>query len=69
MQLLDSYTWIPQGSILGPILFSALINGLHLSIKKTDICNFAYDTTLNVFGKDLDNISNGLEPEINTAIQ
>ena len=37
---------IPQGSILGPILFNVFINELLLFIKETDICNFADDTTL-----------------------
>ena len=42
---------IPQGSILGPILFNVFINDLLLFIKETDICNFADDTTLYACGK------------------
>ena len=48
---------IPQGSILGPILFNAFINDLLLFIKETYICNFADDTTLYACGKELDTIS------------
>ena len=60
---------VPQGFILGPILFNAFINDLLLSIKETDICNFADDTTLYACGKDLDTISYKLELETNTTIQ
>ena len=43
---------VPQGSILGPILFNVFINDLLLFIKETDICNFADDTTLYASGKE-----------------
>ena len=60
---------IPQGSILGPILFNDFINDLLLFINETDICNFADDTTLYACGKELDTISFKLEIETNRAIQ
>ena len=52
-----------------PILFYVFINNLLLFIKETDICNFASDTTLYAFGKELDIISFKLEIETNTAMQ
>ena len=40
-----------------------------LSIKETDICNFADDTTLSTCGIQLDTISFKLETETNRAMQ
>ena len=59
---------VPQGSILGPILFNVFINDMLLFIKETYICNFANDTTLYACGKELDTIFFKLKIETNTAI-
>ena len=44
---------IPQGSILGPLLFNIFINDLFFVIEKSDICNFADDNTLYSCGANL----------------
>ena len=44
---------IPQGPILGPLLFNIFITDLFYVIEKSDICNFADDNTLYSCGANL----------------
>ena len=55
---------IPQGSILGPILFNIFINDLFLFMTETDICNFADDNTLYACDSSLQNVLNRLKIDL-----
>ena len=59
----ESIKSVPQGSVLGPLLFNLFINDLFFLVEETEICNYADDTTIYVCGHKLEHIVSSLKTD------
>ena len=60
---------VPQGSVLGPILFNIYLNYLFYLTDLTSVFNFADDTTFYACDTNLDSLVNRLEHDTMLAIE
>ena len=54
---------VPQGSILGPLLFSIFLNDIFLFLKNANLGNYADDSTLYACNKNLETVIYNLRRE------
>ena len=60
---------VPQGSILGPLIFNIFTNDLFYFVKHANLSNYADDNSVSVSGKELSIVSRLLRPEAEVTVR
>ena len=59
---------VPQGLILGPVLFNTFLNDIFLMLNDPDLHNFADDNTLSAVGKTIQGLVDIMQHKAESAI-